>query len=83
MMTGLKSFQDIKALFNLPGTSFFMYLHIRSVFRAYGVPWDAQLPVHPLQKVILPTDNSVILLQFLLFSPQTIIQTIIHNNYLV
>ncbi len=37
-----------------------MYLHIRSVFRAYGVPWDAQLPVHPLQKVILPTDNSVI-----------------------
>ncbi len=57
---GLKSFQDIKALFNLPGSSFFMYLRIRSVFRAYGVPWDAQLPVHPLQKVILPTDNSVI-----------------------
>ncbi len=57
---GLKSFQDIKALFNLPGTSFFMYLCIRSAFRAYGVSWDAQLPVHSLRKVILPTDNSVI-----------------------
>ncbi len=28
------------------------------MLRAYGVPWDAQL--HPLRKVILPTDNSVV-----------------------
>ncbi len=29
-----------------------MYLRIRSALRAYGVPWDAQLLVHPLRKVI-------------------------------
>ncbi len=28
------------------------------MLRTYGVPWDAQL--HPLRKVILPTDNSVV-----------------------
>lgn len=37
-----------------------MYLRIRPALCSYGVPWNAELPVHPLQKVILPTDVSVI-----------------------
>ena len=62
------------ALFNLSGTSFFMYLRIRSVLRAYGVPWDSQLPVHPFRKIILPTDNSVI-------SASVIYSFLLKNSY--
>ncbi len=39
-----------------------MYLRIRSALRAYGVPWNSQLPVHPLHKLILPSSASVIYL---------------------
>ncbi len=35
-----------------------MYLCIRSTLRAYGVPWNSQLPVHPLRKLILPSEES-------------------------
>ena len=35
----LRSFQDLKSHFNLPGTSFFFYLQLRSALRAYRVPW--------------------------------------------
>ncbi len=56
--SGLKSFQNLKTRYNLPGTSFFMYLRIRSALRAYGVPWNSQLPVHPLHKLILPSEES-------------------------
>ncbi len=34
--SGLKPFQNLKTQYNLPGTSFFMYLRIRSALRAYG-----------------------------------------------
>ncbi len=42
----------------MPGISFFMDLHIRSALRAYGVPWNSQLLVHPLHKLILPSEES-------------------------
>ncbi len=45
--SGLKSFQNLKTQCNLPGTSFFMHLRIRSALWAYGVPWNSQLPIHP------------------------------------
>ncbi len=35
-----------------------MYVRIRSALRAYGVPWNSQLPVHPLRKLILPSEES-------------------------
>ena len=35
----LRSFQVLKSHFNLPGTSFFFYLQLRSALRAYRVPW--------------------------------------------
>jgi len=54
---GLKSFQNIKAQYNLKGTYFYMYLRIRSALRAYRVPWDSQLPTHPLRKLILPSES--------------------------
>uniref|UniRef100_A0A0E9S1U3 Uncharacterized protein n=1 Tax=Anguilla anguilla TaxID=7936 RepID=A0A0E9S1U3_ANGAN len=44
---GLRTFSDQKETYNLPGTSFFLYLQLRSVMRAYRVPWS-QPPIHPL-----------------------------------
>ena len=49
---GLRSFQDIREQYDIPGTSFFLYLQLRSSMRAYGVPWRAQLQLHPLHKII-------------------------------
>lgn len=48
----LCSFQELKHSFNLPGSSFFFYLQIRSALRAHGVPWQQPLPVHPLYRRI-------------------------------
>ncbi len=56
--SGLKSFQNLKTQYNLPGTSFLMYLRIRSALWAYGVPWNSQPLVHPLRKLILPSEES-------------------------
>ena len=48
---GLLSFSDIKNAFNLPGSSFFFYLQLRSALKAYGVPWQGRLPTHPVRKL--------------------------------
>ncbi len=48
--SGLRTFQDIQADYSLPGTSFFMYLKLRSAMKAYGVPWNSILDDHPLLK---------------------------------
>ena len=40
---GLRAFDDLRTSFDLPGTSLFLYLQLRSSMRAYGVPW-----AHPL-----------------------------------
>jgi len=45
---GLLSFADIKDAFDLPGSTFFFYLQLRSALRAHGVPWQCPLPTHPL-----------------------------------
>lgn len=44
---GLCKFHDLQLQYNLPGSSFFFYLRLRSAMHAYGVPWGAQLPMHP------------------------------------
>lgn len=49
----LRSFQDLKSQYNLPGTSFFFYLQIRSALRAYGVPWGENLECHPIHNICL------------------------------
>lgn len=49
---GLCSFQEIKSAFNLPGSSFFFYLQLRSALKAHGVPWQQPIPVHPLYKLL-------------------------------
>ncbi len=56
--SGLKSSQNLKTQYILPGTSFFMYMRIRSALRAYGVPWNSQLSVHPLCKLNFPSEES-------------------------
>ena len=43
---GLYSFQELCNLFSIPGTSYFLYLRLRSALRAYGVPWNTQLKNH-------------------------------------
>lgn len=48
---GLLSFSNIQSAFNLPGTSFFFYLQLRSALKAYGVPWQGPLPVHPIKNL--------------------------------
>ena len=52
-LDGLRSFQDIKNSFNLPGTFFFFYLQLRAALKAHGVLWQHPLPTHPLHKLIL------------------------------
>ena len=47
----LRSFQDLKSHYNLPGTSFFFYLQLRSALRAYGVPWGENMVPHPIHKI--------------------------------
>ena len=47
---GLLSFSDIKNAFNLPGSSSFFHLQLRSALKAYGVPWQDRLPTHPVRR---------------------------------
>lgn len=49
---GLRSFQDLKSDFNLPGSSFFFYLQLRMAMRTYGVPWNQPLKMHPMVEMI-------------------------------
>ena len=49
---GLLSFQDLQKKFNLPATSFFFYLQLRTAMKTYGVPWATELPTHPLHNVL-------------------------------
>lgn len=55
----LRSFQDLKSHYDLPGTSFFFYLQIRSALRAYGVPWGEKLECHPIQNICLSTKDLI------------------------
>lgn len=48
---GLRTFSDLKDIYNLSGSSFFLYLQLRSAMRAYGVPWSKP-PSHPLLSFI-------------------------------
>ncbi|KAL2081000.1 hypothetical protein ACEWY4_022853 [Coilia grayii] len=54
----LRTFLDIKSVFSLPGTSYFLYLRLRSAMKAYGVPWDQPLPDHPMERWISPMQCS-------------------------
>ena len=49
---GLMTFQELKSKFNLPGTSFFFYLQLRTAMRTYGVPWNDNLPKHPVAEMV-------------------------------
>lgn len=46
-VNGLRTFSDLKETYNLPGTSLFLYLQLRSAMQAYGVSWS-QPPIHPV-----------------------------------
>ena len=56
--TGLRSFQDLKDYYDLPGSSFFFYLELRAALRAYGVPWGRPLEHHPFYKFITSRGTS-------------------------
>lgn len=45
---GLRSFQDLKESYSLPGSSWFLYLQLRTALKTYGVPWNISLPSHSL-----------------------------------
>lgn len=49
---GLRSFLDVQKIFNLPSSSFFFYLQLRTAMRTYGVPWNGTLGLHPFHKVL-------------------------------
>ena len=48
---GLSAFNDLKAEYDLPGTSFFFYLQLTSAMKAYGIPWGVPLLTHPLHRL--------------------------------
>lgn len=54
---GLRSFQNLKVTFNLPGSSYFVYLQLRSALKAYGVPWDRPPISHSLLRWVQPSNN--------------------------
>lgn len=43
----LRSFHELRQIYNLPGTSFFFYLQLRTALRAYGYPWNQSLLTYP------------------------------------
>ena len=47
---GMLSFEDLRASFEVPRTSFFLYLRLRSALKCYGVPWGNSLEAHPIIK---------------------------------
>lgn len=49
--SGLRAF-NLQAEYDLPGSSFFFYMQLRSAMRAYCVPWGSALPTHPLHKLL-------------------------------
>lgn len=58
---GLISFQEMCDRFDLPRTSFFLYLQLRTALRAYGVPWGTELPVHPVVSwVVTPSTRGLV-----------------------
>jgi len=83
---GLRTFQDLKGSYNLPGFSFFLYLQLRSALKAYGVPWDSNLPRHDFTKQMYNVNTkgtvSTIYCQIMqsLYKPITI-QTTWQNDY--
>lgn len=50
--SGLLPFPDLQKSFNLPRSSFFFYLQLRSALKAQGVPWQSPLPIHPMRKLL-------------------------------
>ena len=49
---GLRSFQNLCDIYNLPGNTFFFYLQLRASMRAHGVPWQTALAMHPFHRII-------------------------------
>lgn len=49
---GIKSFEDVCSLDNVPKSSFFFYLRLRLAMRTYGVPWGKELVTHPLYRLL-------------------------------
>lgn len=49
--SGLLTFQELQQKYNLPGTSFFLYLQLRTAMRTYGVPWNTPLSAHPAHSI--------------------------------
>ena len=49
---GLRSFEELKQMYNIPGTYFFFYLQLRTAMRTYGVPWNQPLIAHPLLRIL-------------------------------
>lgn len=49
---GLCSFSELSQKHNLPSSSFFLYLQLRASMKAYGVPWNSKLPIHPIHAIL-------------------------------
>ena len=59
---GLLSFSNLQDSFNLPRSSFFVYLQLRSALKAQGVPWQGPLPIHPMRRLFTtqPTTKGMV-----------------------
>jgi len=69
---GLRAFNDLQAEFDLPHSSFFFYLQLRSAMGVYGLPWGTDLPTHPLRNLLAsvgPTQGMVSKFYKLIFGP--------------
>ncbi len=42
------SFQELCERYGTEPSSLFLYLHLRSAMKAYGVPWGESIPMHPI-----------------------------------
>lgn len=55
--SGLREFQELQKLYNLPASSFFFYLQLQTAMQTYGAPWGISLETHPLH-IILSKENN-------------------------
>ena len=53
----LLSFEDLRTAVNIPRTSFYFYLCLRSALKCNGTPWGRDLEAHPVIKLIF--DNPI------------------------
>lgn len=78
--SGLLSFTDIRDAFDLPGSTFFFYLQLRSALKAHGLSWQCTLPTHPLRDLVSQKAAKVWSLNCIAFYRKTLSRSLLRGS---